>query len=148
MKFIQKKFYFLFPLILILADLPGWAQVTQTHRYEMEMKSNDEEFLIVPMKEQGLSLFRQKDKFNNGNRLWELILLDTALAETWNAELEISNRLSLIGHDYNHGNLYYLFRLGDTNSSELTLYKINPAEKEIAIHIIKQELISGSLILA
>ncbi len=126
--------------LLILTSAISRAQVTQIGRYEKEMKNSDEEFMVLSMKEYGLSLFRQKDKFNNGNRLWELSLLDTALTETWNAELEISNRLNLIGHDFANGNLYYLFRYGDGNDGELTLYKINPVEREITTHVIKQEL--------
>lgn len=116
------------------------AQVEQVARYEKDVKENGNDFLVVNMREQGLALLREKDKFNNGNRVWEFITLDTSLAETWNTEFEISNRLNLVGHDYVDGKLYYLFRQLENNSNELELYSVNLRLQDFSTYTIKQEL--------
>lgn len=116
------------------------AQVQHTQRYEIDMKNNDQQFLVVSMKENGLALLREKDKHEGGNKLWEAVFLDTALAERWKPELEIANRLNLIGHDYNQGIMHYLFRTGDANNTDLALYKIDPLQREVQNYTIKLEL--------
>lgn len=131
---------FIFFCWIWFVPMAGIAQLKHALRFEKEMKNNDQEFLVVSMKEEGLALFREKERGSGGNRLWEIVFLDTALQEQWVPELEIGNRLNLIGHDFNNRNIYYLFRIGESNSDELTLYKIDPINREVEQHIIKQEL--------
>ena len=78
-----------FPLIVVLGVLlfittEGNAQVTQTHRFESKQRMNDETFSIIPLKEDGLVLLREKNDYKDGKQIWECILLDSALKERKN----------------------------------------------------------------
>ena len=64
--------YFLFLLaaffFTLWIPLETAAQVKQTSRFELEQKNSDQEFILIPMKEEGLALVRDKDKFKEGKR--------------------------------------------------------------------------------
>ena len=70
-----------FLFFLLLCSCSTYAQVSQTQRYEREQKNSDDYFNVISLKEEGLALFRERDKYKGSNRVWELILLDTALQE-------------------------------------------------------------------
>ena len=57
------------------------AQISQPYRFEHEQKNFDDYFTIIPMKEKGLVLYREMDKYKQNNKLWQVIFLDTMLQE-------------------------------------------------------------------
>lgn len=128
-------------LILLLIAFSSQAQIAQTKRFEKEQKNSDEFFSIISLKDEGLALMREKNKFLEGKQKWELVFLDTALNETKNLELEVELRHPLIGYEYVPGSLYLLFRTGETtkNSFELIELQISTGS-EVARHDIKPEL--------
>src|SRR5688572_23892468 len=65
------------------------SQVSQPHRYERKQKNSDDYFNVISLQQEGLALYRERDKYKNNNKIWELILLDTALSEKKTVELEI-----------------------------------------------------------
>lgn len=133
-------FYFLF---LTLWCGPTWrcsAQPRLEKRYEQKHEGRDQDFLVISMKETGLALVREKNKSNDGKNVWDLIVVDSALQEKWVTELAIEYKFSLIGHDYNGGNLYLLYRHGESNSGELSILKINPRSQETLRYSIRQEI--------
>ena len=97
------------------------AQFAQPHRYEREQKNSDDNFQIISLKENGLALFRERDKYKQNNKIWELIFLDTALVERKIIQLEIKERYTMIGYEVTDKNIYFLFRTGDTNKNDLYL---------------------------
>ncbi|MBN8577296.1 MAG: hypothetical protein J0L66_10145 [Cytophagales bacterium] len=116
------------------------AQCTQTARYERDHKSSDNEFIIISMFENGLALVRDKDKFKDGKKLWEVIRLDTELTETWALDLSTENRLRLVGYDYRDNLIYLLFREGDHEASNLVLHTVHIQTQQTNRYTIKQEI--------
>jgi hypothetical protein len=117
------------------------AQVKQTHRYEKKQKNSDEYFSIIALKEEGLALLRDKNKYNGGKKLWDLVLLDTALRERNTLELEIEQRYPLIGYEHTKGHLYLLYRTGETNRNSFSLIDIDIVQgSQLSRYEIKPEL--------
>lgn len=111
----------IFQFFLVLNCL---GQISQPARYEKEQKNSSHNFTIIPMGKQGLALVHDKQKYEGGNKFWEIVALDTALQESWTQEIVIENRYNFIGHDFNNGELFFLFRLGETESGSLKIFKI------------------------
>jgi hypothetical protein len=86
-----------FLLMILLTAAMATAQVTQPVRYEREQKNSDDQFHIIPLGRDGIALFRERDKYKQNNRLWELIFLDADLKEKTALELEIKDRHRMIG---------------------------------------------------
>lgn len=115
------------------------AQVSQPHRYEKKQKNSDEDYTVIPLKEEGIALFRQLEKFKSSNRLWELTFLDTALTERKVTELEVKERYILIGYETVPGNIYLLFRTGETNRNAFELIEVNASGEETSRHQVKPD---------
>jgi hypothetical protein len=116
------------------------GQTLQPYRYEREQKNSDDYFHVISLEEKGLALFRERDKFKNSNRIWELIFLDSTLQEKNSLELEIKERHKMIGYETSENNLYFLFRTGETNRNNLELIDISYKGKELERHLIKPDL--------
>lgn len=127
-------------VILFSVPVVSLAQMSQPHRYERIQKGSDEYFSLISLKEEGLALFRELNKFNSGNQTWELVLLDTALRENSKLELEIKDRYKMIGYDYTPGHLYFLFRTGETTKNDFELIDIDLKGSEAGRHQFKPDL--------
>jgi hypothetical protein len=116
------------------------AQFAQPHRYEREQKNSDDNFQIISLKQNGLALFRERDKYKQNNKIWELIFLDTALVEKKIIELEIKERYRMIGYEVTDRNIYFLFRTGDTNRNDLYLIDIDIKDASKTEYTIKPDI--------
>jgi len=116
------------------------AQLTQPHRYEKLQKGSDELFTLISLKEEGLALFRELNKYKNSNKIWELILLDTALQEKKNLEIEIKDRYKMVGYECTPGHLYFLFRTGETSKNDFELIDIDLTGSEAGRYQFKPDL--------
>ena len=125
-------------LVCVVGNLH--AQVSQPARYEIEEKNTTNSYIIVPMKENGLALIQDKDKTKDRKSLWQLILLDTALQETYKSELALEPRIKLVGYDFINQDLFLLFREGDTNFNNFSIVKINTITHQQSNFTVKQEL--------
>ncbi|MCU0418466.1 MAG: hypothetical protein MUC38_02315 [Cyclobacteriaceae bacterium] len=132
------KGFWLFWLVAIAGA--AHAQVRQLERYEREVKPSDSDFTVIPMQQNGLALVHDKNDFQEGKRLWEVILLDTALAEQWVTELYIENRLELLGYEAWDNQLYLLYRANENDQSEMTLIQLDPRTHHSHRFAIKQEI--------
>ncbi|MBK5279068.1 MAG: hypothetical protein JJE09_09430 [Bacteroidia bacterium] len=91
------------------------------------------------MKEQGLALVRDKEKYKDGDKLWEVILLDSSLTETWTSDIALENRYRMMGYEYATNFLYILFRAGESESDFLHLVQISLINHEINTFEIKHQ---------
>ncbi len=105
------------------ADTLG--QVTQPNRYELKQKAADNYFTIISLEKEGIALFRELDKYNDGKRSYQLIILDNELNEKHDLELEFDNKNISMGYEYIQGKIFLLFRRGNSKKNEMELAKIN-----------------------
>jgi hypothetical protein len=128
-------------LLLMLMTIGTTAQVTQPARYEKEQKNSYRDFTVISMGEEGIGLIRDKQKYEHGDNLWEVILLDSALKESWTKDLAVESRYNLIGHDYRDKNLYFLFRVGETDQGKLKVIKVDVINHQTEEHNYEPELV-------
>src|SRR5688572_4360738 len=112
-------------LLIVISGFSAFSQVTQPNRYERPQKNSEDYFNIISLKEKGIALFRERDKYKNNNRIWEMILLDTALQEKQVVELEIKERYKMLGYEVTPDVLYFLFRTGETTKNDFELIALN-----------------------
>src|SRR5262245_13610130 len=105
---LSSPYWMLAAVLSILSCVEAIGQPRQTHRFEFKQKNSDEYYSIISMKDEGLALLREKNKYNGSKKLWEVLLLDTALQQRSTFDLEIENRYPLIGYEYAKGQLYLL----------------------------------------
>ncbi len=114
----------IFIALLILKAAAGIAQLSQPARFELTHESDDHAFTIVSLRDNGIGMIRQKQKSEGNRKLWEIILLDTALQQTWSTQIALDNRLALVGYEYAPGELFFLFRQDEYNMGDLHLIRI------------------------
>lgn len=135
MKYLFQIFLILTPNFCVKAQ-----QITQPARFEKEFKMRDEQFTIIPLREEGISLIRETNDYKKSNRTWEILLLDADLKERTRLELDISNRNQLRGYEHTNKTLYLLFRNGDTPKSNLEIIAIELNNFTINRYTIEQDL--------
>lgn len=118
----------------------GYSQIVQPRRYEKKQKNADDGFNVISLEHNGLALFRDQNKYRNTNKLWELILLDTALNEKKGIELEIKDRHKFIGYEVAKDRLFFLFRTGETTKNDFELIEITYAGGEVGRYQFKPDL--------
>jgi len=126
-------------LSLILFPLPTSAQLSQPCRFEKPKSNTSNSFNIISLKEQGLALIRDKEKYKDGDKLWEVLLLDSTLHETWATDLALPNRYRLIGYEYLSNQIFFLFRAGESEADLLHLVQINLITNGITKYDIKHQ---------
>lgn len=130
----------LLAFFLLMAEVTSLAQLSQPARFEKKKKSGDHDFTVVSMGEKGIALIRDQQKYQRGDNLWELIIVDSTLQETWAKELIIENRFNLIGHEYRDEVLYFLFRMGETEQGKLKIIKVDFKAVQTEEHNYEPEL--------
>lgn len=127
-------------VLVMTISFHGFAQLSQPNRFEKEQKRRYGDFHVVGMEDQGLALLRDKEKYEQGERIWEFTQVDTLLAEVWTKELAVEPKFRLVGFDYREKNLYYLFRAGETDLGDLKILKLDPRSQQVFEFNYKPEL--------
>lgn len=130
----------LFSLQPVLAQQQKEPLLLQTARFEKEHKFSDDDFTVIPLKEDGIALIRADNKYKSGNRTWELIILDNELKERHNLLLEVDQRKNLIGYEQTPGYLYLMFKPGENLKVTLDLITIQLEDAAIERDEIETEL--------
>jgi hypothetical protein len=140
----SKKIPFKNTLVLAAAcfiiPIASFAQLTQPHRYERKQKNSDDYFHVISLKEQGIALFRERDKYKGSNKIWELILLDTALLERKAIEIEMKERFKMVGYEVTPTHIHLLYRTGESTKNDFELATVNLNGEEEERHSIKSDL--------
>ena len=92
------------------------------------------------MEKEGLGLVRDREKYSHGKKTWQIEIVDTTLAPIWSTELELDNRLSLVGFEHGPGQLYLLFREEQTNYYNFQLLTMHFYEKSFQLNKIQFDL--------
>jgi len=141
--YFQRKFRGIVVLIaigLLVAQFAVVAQVTQPHRYEKVYKGSDDPFHLISLKEKGLALFRDINKYRNSNKLWQIVLLDTALQVLKDFEIEVNERNKFLGYEVTPDHLFFLFRTGETTKNDFELIDIDLKGAEAGRYQFKPDL--------
>jgi len=129
--------------LFILSLFAVWdnarAQVLQPNRYEKIHKNSDDNFHVISLKEDGIALFRERDKYKGNNKIWELVILDTLLQEKKTVELEVKERHKLIGYEVTPAKLFFLYRMGESTKSELECTEVTLADMSTKKYNIKPD---------
>lgn len=117
-----------------------FSQITQPSRFEEERKYSDHNYNLISLHKEGIALIHDNEKYEDGKKIWEVILLDSTLNKTWSGTLKLNSRLQFIGYEYIMGNLYLLFRNGELNSNDLHLIHHSLATHEMNTYEIKHQV--------
>lgn len=117
------------------------SQLVQTKRYELEKENTDNYFNVTSVGDQGLIIIRDTDEYRrNEGDVWQIIALDTALAEKWNQELLIDTKHIFKGFEQRNDRLYLLFSENDTPNSNYQLITVEVNDGAIKRYDIKNEI--------
>jgi hypothetical protein len=115
------------------------AQLQQPYRFTVEQKPSKPAFSIISLGKKGLALIRDKDDYRDGQKLFELVLLDTTLTKIWETELEVNIRLILVGYDFVDDRIFLLFREGESTQSDFELMTLRLPDYTTERFKIKQD---------
>lgn len=82
---------------------------------------------------QGLALVRDMEKYAQGNKSWQVELVDTTLVSFWSQELVLDSRLQLVGYEHVPGKLYLLFRESQTTYYNFELVVMDLVSKTFLV---------------
>src|SRR6478609_2650693 len=143
MKFENIIVRFFSGIVLVVANLTSFnlaAQITQPIVYERSHKDSDHSFLVISMGDKGLALIRDSEKFEGNKKIWEAILLDSALNESWSTKFEIDQRMNILGHDYRDGNVYLIFEEPENIARQINLTELILSERIVKQHKFKPDV--------
>jgi len=132
------KWTFLFCFFII--GKSSFGQVHEISRFETEYKLTENNWNVISAKKDGVILFRELEKFEDGKKLWEVISLDTTLNKNWEIKIGIETRNNLIGYEYRDGSFYLLYRAGATNKSDWFLVEFEIGKGLYTSYEIENEL--------
>lgn len=121
--------------VLFCLALQSQAQIIQTSRFEIPLRSEDDEFEIVHAGIGGLYLTRRTT--HGANNFIQLIKLDTALQHTWSGFLPIDMLYKVVGKRRHSDQLYILSRSINPKNNDLVLYVVNEHTGNYTTHRIR-----------
>lgn len=109
--------------------------ITQPYRFETIVGDQDDEYIVVSAKENGIIYFRKSsEKVDNGLIPWEFNMLDTALAPKWNAKLKLNSEFILNGYECTSEKLYLMFQKGQYKTYEYQFLTIDLVSLDTTQH--------------
>ena len=117
--------------LILFRLIPLSAQLSQPARWEVENGYTEEAYSIISLKKEGLALLRDLEKFEDGKKKWELIILDTAFQERWRTEIDLRDDARFTGFEYINGRLNLMFRRNETEILRADMLWIDLATQEI-----------------
>ena len=136
---VQYLFMTCYLAFVILQFQNAHGQIDQPNRYEVEQKNSDHNFNIISLREEGLILVRETEKFEDGKKFWEIVRLDSTLNSVWTDKLHLKSELNMIGYEYLPGQLFLLFRSGEAGSNNLNLLHFSLSTHEYVEYEIKHQ---------
>src|SRR5690606_6092297 len=126
--------------VIVSSPNSACGQLMQTQRYEKEFKYSDGAFSIMPLDAEGLLLVRDKEKYEGGKKIWEMVFLDADLQEKKTINLPMEPRNRLIGYEKSPGHVLLLFRQGETEKNDIEMIYISLFCDEHPRHVLEPEL--------
>ncbi len=117
----------------------GIAQPEQHGRYEKEQKLFDPDFIIIPLRHDGIALYRDLRDYQERDQVREIILLDTLLREKAVLTARVETRSQFKGYEHTPGEVHLLFSKNETRG-ELEIVSVNITDKTVTHHKITAEI--------
>lgn len=134
-----RVFWFCIMFLWLIAGYNTYAQPEQRERYEREQKMFDEDFTIIPLKQDGIALYRDLRDYDGRNRKREIILLDTLLQEKGVLTAQVETRSMFKGYEHYPGELHILFSKNETRG-EIEIVSVDLDSKTLIHHSITAEI--------
>jgi hypothetical protein len=135
----MRVYLFCVVCIGLISGYTAYAQPEQRERYEKERKMFDEDFTVIPLKQDGIALYRDLRDYENRDRIREIVLLDTLLQEKAVLTARVETRSLFKGYEHSPGELHILFSKNETRG-ELEIVSVDLASKTLAHHTITAEI--------
>ena len=130
----------LLPVLLLVFVNAGLTQPQQQYRFELPARATDHDFDIISMGPEGLALIRDLNKYSQGKKKWQVELVDTTLTRFWSTELELENRLMLVGFEHVPGQLFLLYRETETTFNNFQLINLDLAQQKVTTDNVRFDL--------
>ena len=127
-------------LFLLLLAKEGFSQPHQPYRLEIPVKHADKDFDIISLGHEGLALIRDLEKYSQGKKKWQVELIDSTLNRFWSTELDLENRLTMVGFEHLPGRLYLLFRETQTTYNNFLLATFEFATQHVQLDKVRFDL--------
>lgn len=98
--------------------------IIQPNRIEFEIRTKDEDFILIPAEEKGLLVVKQTRVRDVQGYIWELTLIDSTLNVVWSNVLVVDYVESFLGYDYHGDEFYLLFGKSQYKLEEMHVVKI------------------------
>ena len=134
---VLERLLLVFCCCLTLSTLCG--QVRQPLRTEVELQKYDNHYRVMSLEEKGIVLFRELEKIDQrGKKAWEVVRLDTMLQNVLTKNFVLDYEAMLQGYEYRDGYFYLLFRLGEYQTNDLKIIKMDVITGDDVHYDIKQ----------
>jgi len=134
------KFGFLF-LMLSLSFSNLLSQNDPVLRVEIETRSDEANYKLIPCGETGAVLFYQTTINEDAYKFWVFIFYNKILQEVWRKEIPLFDRMSYAGFKLNADGLYMFFHNPEKKKSDTYNFQI----MKLGLQEGRYELFSGNL---
>ena len=136
MTLVRSSLLFFVFFLCFFSNLVG--QVEQPDRFEIEMRTFDNDYDIINGEEDGLLLVRPtNERSKQGDPKFEFIKLDSCLHLEWDKDIHVSRFFEYRGYDYYDGSFYLLFKYIKGNSRDLRIIQMDLAKGDTTHYIVR-----------
>ncbi|MFM2226301.1 MAG: hypothetical protein RJA07_2503 [Bacteroidota bacterium] len=98
-------------------DAPRKKKTKQTKRVEFEAKFGSNQYIVVPIGEEGILMFGESDeRSKDGKKNWIFTKYNTSLKESWSGEYGVSKQVDFVKHYYDKERGYVYILLSKSKS--------------------------------
>ena len=115
----NKSIYLIAGILCIPVFL--WGQISQPGRVEIPLSEEGESYTLVSAGKDGVFLFRELDRDEQGNKVIQVMRLDDSFDVQWVRRQSIESNYEYIDHYYKDGRAYLLFNNFKTKNRNLAL---------------------------
>jgi len=98
--------------IFLFSNPCAFGQIKQTARFELALKTNNEEITVYSLEKEGLMVVEESTDFDERKRIRKFIQLDSALNIIWATQAAIPEEEVLVGYEYTAGLFQLLYTHG------------------------------------
>ena len=115
-------------------------QLIQDQRFETELQGSEDHHMTFSLESEGLLIVRDNRKFEEGKKIWEITVLDTALQIVWATRLQTEPDYLLAGYEYKPKAFHLLFRRDRPDHFHGLVAQLDLARRSFALEPFKIEL--------